>query len=673
MVSTSAVVESPHSEDEGDDDYDRPLVQRARRGADAPQVVGHKVVETGMTDVNLTHAEETLEVGSGIAPDLQTRHGTFRTNETSIGNFGGLEPEVSRGRDETLTEIDALGGFKLGPSFSSGEIRDALDPVKKLYDHAFSKLHDEISCSEKELEKLTSELNKSEASSTRKEEELGELRASLGATSEEVIAKDTEILELKRQNESVTLERDLLRGELASTQDLLQTAQKEVTALSADKARADEDASSYKRDATTTNTQAKEISEKAGQKLARAVAYVILQARSSKISFKFLSPSSFFAVVMAVMPKFVHQEEESSASASRSVGGTPPTSAIPWLPYEVPDLADWTRKVAAVSTYDERKWRDLSKGIREFSEMRSFPLREEEGSSASGPRNDNKQKESLNDEDAYSEPIPARRLKGDVSAELAALEASSLGKMAPPLSPSSIPIECTSRDTSVLPLCSSRVEGTSRDVRGQGPPKLSGVSSEHVPTEISSTGAGETMPAFNKLNFELLRHEARLRKALDEEKSLRLLCDKSRKTEDLERLWGEVGQAKYECDELKAKIDTQVAAKKNALAKASTLEVQLWNTCGNSLVQTSRIASLESDLLKMKAEAIDARAEAEEIRAKANKKVVIYLKDVVDARAELRGASDRESGSNAYARCKSRRKTLREIHARGFDLSKEIE
>lgn len=57
----------------------------------------------------------------------------------------------------------------------------------------------------------------------------------------------------------------------------------------------------------------------------------------------------------------------------------------------------------------------------------------------------------------------------------------------------------------------------------------------------------------------------------------------------------------------------------------------------------------------MKVEVMDAQDEAEEIRAKANKKVAIYLKDVVDTRDELRGASDRESRSNEYAMCKSRR------------------
>ncbi|XP_070013191.1 uncharacterized protein [Nicotiana sylvestris] len=116
----------------------------------------------------------------------------------------------------------------------------------------------------------------------------------------------------------------------------------------------------------------------------------------------------------------------------------------------------------------------------------------------------------------------------------------------------------------------------------------------------------------------------------------------------------EVGQAKRECSELRAQIDSHDAAKKNALAKMS------------------KIARLESDLLEMKTEIMDAWAEAEEIPAKANKKVVVYLKDVADVQEKLRDASDQESRSNKDARCKSRRETFEEIHVRGFDLSEEI-
>lgn len=90
-------------------------------------------------------------------------------------------------------------------------------------------------------------------------------------------------------------------------------------------------------------------------------------------------------------------------------------------------------------------------------------------------------------------------------------------------------------------------------------------------------------------------------------------------------------------------MDTQISAKKDSLAKASAFEVQLHNANENSLVRTDMIPRLESELLKMKAEVVDARSEAEIIRAKADKKVAAYLKEAADARAELRGSLDQGS------------------------------
>ncbi|XP_070020235.1 uncharacterized protein [Nicotiana sylvestris] len=456
-----------------------------------------------------------------------------------------------------------------------------------------------------ELEKLTSELNESKVSSVQKEKELSELRDNLeevyqeqtrfadqigqnnalvGRLQEEVIAKDTKILELKRQNEVVTSEKDLLRSSSSLRQ--------------------------------------------------------LFHHFNSKLSPIFSSPFSCFTIVMAATPKSIHQEEESSASASRSVGGTTPASGELTLSCFVsrreftverpPNVqGQWEHASSFISSIGEEhietvrrdcEWGEKVvlqvpsleesivahvEGVGDISEMRPFPLGEEGGSSASGPKSDNKHKESSMGEEIFSEAGSARRRKGDATVEVL----------------QGIKTSCRR-----LPLPSK---------------------------------------AFDKLKFELLRPEARLQKALDREKSLRLNCDKRekelihlRKTENLECLWGEVGKAKYECKELRAQIDAQVAAKKNALAKASTLEVQLWNARENSLVQTSKIVRLKYDLLDMKAEVVDAWAEAEEIRAKVDNKVVVYVKDVAYALAELRGASDRESRSNEYAQCKSRRRFI---------------
>ncbi|XP_070020704.1 uncharacterized protein [Nicotiana sylvestris] len=314
-----------------------------------------------------------------------------------------------------------MGGFESGPSFSPGEIRDAQnkcdadvgasqgedDMFKDYFIGIYMDtdldapvaLEEAEKLQQQEFDKLTSELNKSKASSARKEEDLSKLRASLKGVHqertgfveqdalvrqlrEEVAAKDTEILELKRQNEIVTSERDLLHGELALTQDLLRSGQKEVTTLSAAKDGADEDASSYKRDATTANDRTREISEKAEQKLAQVVAYACLQARRQAF-------------------------EEASAKGVDLSG-------------EIRKVMTLEEESAPLTTSDEDSGSD-SDGIGEFSKIRLCSLGEDKGSSASGPRNDNKRKESAKDEGAHSKASLAQRLKEDVSAELAEL------------------------------------------------------------------------------------------------------------------------------------------------------------------------------------------------------------------------------------------------------------
>ncbi|XP_019264484.1 PREDICTED: uncharacterized protein LOC109242107 [Nicotiana attenuata] len=121
--------------------------------------------------------------------------------------------------------------------------------------------------------------------------------------------------------------------------------------------------------------------------------------------------------------------------------------------------------------------------------MRLCPLGEDEGSSASEPRNNNKRKGPSKGEGAHSEASPAPRLREDVSVEPAVPEASRLAKMVIPLPPPSF-----------------------------------------------------QMKAFDKLKFELLRCEAELRKALEDEISLRLLCDK--RSRELVFLRYEAGQSR---------------------------------------------------------------------------------------------------------------------------------
>lgn len=145
-----------------------------------------------------------------------------------------------------------------------------------------------------------------------------------------------------------------------------------------------------------------------------------------------------------------------------------------------------------------------------------------------------------------------------------------------------------------------------------------------------------------------------------------------KKTEALDRLRDEVGRARHNHDELKTRAVARALEGKDALAKVPAFEAQLCLVHDNASVQADMIAKLESELLKARAEIVDARVEAAMSRTKADQEMAIYLKDVADAQAELRRILDHEERIEEYAQCKSRRMTLKDICARGFIFSEEL-
>lgn len=106
--------------------------------------------------------------------------------------------------------------------------------------------------------------------------------------------------------------------------------------------------------------------------------------------------------------------------------------------------------------------------------------------------------------------------------------------------------------------------------------------------------------------------------------------------------------------------------------KSSTLKVKLLFDHENNLVQLNMVTKLESELLKIEVDVVDAQAKAVMSRTNADKKVAVYFNVVDDAPVEHRRDLDNESRSKEYSQYKSLRETLQEIHDRGFHLTEEV-
>ncbi|XP_019242067.1 PREDICTED: uncharacterized protein LOC109222117 [Nicotiana attenuata] len=145
-----------------------------------------------------------------------------------------------------------------------------------------------------------------------------------------------------------------------------------------------------------------------------------------------------------------------------------------------------------------------------------------------------------------------------------------------------------------------------------------------------------------------------------------------RKLEMIGQLRGEVDRVKVDCNRWKENMDRLAADKEAALAQLASAETQLRSAKVKNLAQVKKIEDLEAKLAEAGAEVAEAKAEVEKTKATTDKTIAVYLRDVEFVQAKLREASDREKRVSDLAKCQSRRETVEEIHARGFDLTNEI-
>nr|XP_009790675.1 PREDICTED: uncharacterized protein LOC104238094 [Nicotiana sylvestris] len=121
-------------------------------------------------------------------------------------------------------------------------------------------------------------------------------------------------------------------------------------------------------------------------------------------------------------------------------------------------------------------------------------------------------------------------------------------------------------------------------------------------------------------------------------------------------------------------MDLLASKKDTAQAQLSSVERQLQSMKEEILVRAKKIEELETQLV---AELAKATSEVEKVKAEAEAFMAVYRANAEAANAQAKDifyvAEVRLSCVASHAKYQSRRETLEEIHARGFDLTADIE
>ncbi|XP_070045825.1 uncharacterized protein [Nicotiana tomentosiformis] len=392
--------------------------------------------------------------------------------------------------------------------------------------------------------------------------------------------------------------------------------------------------------------------------------------------------------------------------------------AVPWMPGAVPDLKNWVRDLASTSTYDERSWCDLSKGRWEAKNhglgkdavLRPPYVEEEASASVPKPVKDNKRKRASASEDPKPKTRMARKPR----------------KNTIPLTMESVLYlryedeEDEENDRLRRYRRKVRAKSTNRyrsrmlptevnkwwveDIAG--PSDVSGLfCEEHQALNRSITVHQETC---SRSRAELHWYEADLWQKEEEIKDLRVELSKAHQDQtnlteqviiilkthgldpgtvanisisQLQQKLEVIGKLREEVDIIRVEtlgwkdgMDRLSVEKETARAQLSSAENQLQSMKEKSSVQARKIEELEA---RLASELAKAKSDAEKAMANADALVAVYQEDAeatqVQAREVAETANTRAHWVAELSKCRSRRETLEEIHARGFDITEEIQ
>ncbi|XP_070049938.1 uncharacterized protein [Nicotiana tomentosiformis] len=162
-----------------------------------------------------------------------------------------------------------------------------------------------------------------------------------------------------------------------------------------------------------------------------------------------------------------------------------------------------------------------------------------------------------------------------------------------------------------------------------------------------------------------------------------LVSQVEQKFDVIRQLRTEVDVVKLEAEEWKKNMDCLASKKETTRTQLASAEAQLLSLKDKSLVQAKKIEEFQSQLSsancdreRLAIELAAARTKVEKTMENVDAMVVVYQSNIkaaqVRAKEVAEAAQDRANWVVEHAKCQSRRETLEEIHARGFDLTVEI-
>ncbi|XP_070031640.1 intracellular protein transport protein USO1-like [Nicotiana tomentosiformis] len=589
----------------------------------------------------------------------------------------------------------------------SSDIGDAsllLEEAQRFITRAIGRFRVDFSQCEAELRKVLGERDDLQLLCSKKEEAIKDLQADLAKVREERVELDQQVsLVLLKYGFDSTVEVNHPLSQLQQMIERIRLLREEVDQIRAECNQWKEtiDRLVVEKETILTkllsaDVQLRNVKQKVSVQTKKIdeLEIRLAEAKAEAESSKVLADKSIAVYRADAEAAQVEAREAAKIADARAHWVAELVKSAPWMPQAVPDLEDWVRKLASTSSYAERAWRDLAKGVTRDAVLR--PLSGDEGNKPPVPEQvkEKKQRASSRSEDLKPKTRMVRRKiialsidsvhrlreeeEEDNSSALVVRPTGAVEVVRAAEPMAAVPIrvgsEVLSLDRSTpsdllgamamghSPSLLSFSEEALKEARELKTPDIGTGSGAADPFKDCFTGVDDSSDigdasllleeaqhfitrAIGRFRVDFSQCEAELRKVLGERDDLQLLCSKKEEAikdlqadlakqmiERIRLLREEVDQIRDECNQWKETIDRPVVEKETILTKLLSADVQLRNVKQKVSVQTKKIDELEIRLA-------EAKAEAESSKVLADKSIAVYRADAEAAQVEAREAA----------------------------------